>query len=103
LFDSDNDGLNNLAEYRAGTDPWNPYSVLRVDTVGPATGGGLLLRWSSVPGKIYRVTYSPDMQDWFSFGAAGDLTATGPVTAFTDPSASLSSQRFYRISVVPSQ
>jgi hypothetical protein len=94
--------LNNLAEFRAGTDPRNPSSTLRIGTVTPAAGGGLLIRWPAVPGKIYRITYSPDLQEWFSFGPAGDITATGATAEFTDPSASLASRRFYQVSLVPS-
>ena len=54
-----------------------------------------------MPGKTYRVSYSFDLGQWFSFGVAGDLNATGTVLEFTDPSAALPDRRYYRIMVVP--
>lgn len=55
--DPDHDGMNNLQEYLAGTDPNNANSVLRVTgiTRGAATPGSTMLNWSSVPSRYYVV------------------------------------------------
>lgn len=101
LLDTDGDGRDNFAEYLAGSDPRDPSSFFRVGTVETTPSGGFLLRWNSVLGRTYQVSYSNDLMNWFGFGAAGSVTATGPVTEFTDPSASLPERRYYRISIEP--
>lgn len=52
-------------------------------------------------GRVYRVSYSPDLVRWFGFGAAGEVTATAGVSEFTDPTAAASPRRFYQVEVVP--
>lgn len=101
FLDADGDGRNNTAEFMAGTDPQDPSSFLRVTTVEHSPGGPATLHWDAVPGKTYRVTYSPDLLQWFGFGAAGDLTATGPELLFSDPSSPPPTVRWYRIEVLP--
>lgn len=101
LLDTDGDGRNNSVEFLAGTDPRNPSSFFKVESAERTSDGVVVLRWISVPGKTYRVSYSGDLLQWFSFGSQGDLTATDTVTEFSDPSATLPAHRFYRIEVVP--
>jgi hypothetical protein len=64
----------------------------------PAAGGGLTLRWSSVPGKTYSVLRTQDLDEAFR-ELAPAIPATGPVTSFVDPSALGSGPYFYRIRV----
>lgn len=52
--DRDGDGVNNLGEFLAGTDPTQAGSVLRLGGELDAAGG-LLLRWNRVPGRAVRV------------------------------------------------
>lgn len=61
-MDSDGDGVSNLAEYLAGTDPANPFDYLKLNITQALAGqSGLVssnipqLYWFSVPGKTYRV------------------------------------------------
>jgi hypothetical protein len=70
--DSDSDGLCNLGEFRAGTDPTQAASQLRIDEfrlLSPTQG---LLRWQSIPGKPYTVWLggSPVTQPTLSLGSA---------------------------------
>jgi hypothetical protein len=53
-LDADHDGLNNLGEYLAGTDPNDPQSVFKLHT---ATTGldGFSFRYPTVTGRVYRV------------------------------------------------
>jgi len=52
--DPDGDGLTNVQEYLAGTDPLNANSVLRVTRAEP-DADGLRLIWRSEPGRAYAV------------------------------------------------
>ena len=54
-LDPDGDGLDNLHEYIAHTDPRVPQSVLRVTAFQPGTPGNYLLTWQSVAGLNYRI------------------------------------------------
>ncbi|MCW5550529.1 MAG: metallophosphoesterase [Verrucomicrobiae bacterium] len=61
-LDADDDGMTNLQEYHAGTDPQDPAS--RFEILDLELVGNLLLRWSSVPGKSYRVAWSENLFTW---------------------------------------
>lgn len=99
-LDADGDGLSNYQEFLAGTDPQDPSSLLRIAQTTEAPGGGVQIEWTSVIGKTYQVTYSPNLVNWFGFGPTGDLTATSPLTRFVDPSGSFPDRRFYRIELL---
>ncbi|MCI0743849.1 MAG: lamin tail domain-containing protein [Verrucomicrobia subdivision 3 bacterium] len=60
--DADGDGMTNLEEYRAGTDPRDDQSFLGLRIT---RSGGVLLRFNAVSGKSYRVEY----RDSLSTGA----------------------------------
>ena len=51
--DPDGDGMSNLQESVAGTDPFNAASVFRVRSV--VQSSALLLRWPSVAGQRYQI------------------------------------------------
>jgi hypothetical protein len=54
VLDADNDGLSNLGEYLASTDPNDPQSVFKLHTA--STGlDGFSFRYPTVTGRIYRV------------------------------------------------
>ncbi|NNC88978.1 MAG: hypothetical protein HKN82_11020, partial [Akkermansiaceae bacterium] len=99
-LDRDADGQDNLAEFVAGTDPNDPASVLRIGGVAAEPDGSWRLQWASVPGKTYRVSYSPNLSSWFGFGALGDVVATGSTSEFTDPSSPPAAVRYYRVEVI---
>jgi Tol biopolymer transport system component len=75
--DPDGDGMSNLQEFLAGTDPTNPSSVLSLQVTSVTSGGSITLSWPAVPGKIYSVQYTESLgaPDWLN--APGDVTLVG--------------------------
>lgn len=100
--DPDGDGQTNEQEFAAGTDPTNGASGLRLADFSRApTGDSFSLQWQSVAGKTYQVETCTTLaqQDWTSLGSS--VTATGPITATTLPTASGDQKRFFRVKVLP--
>ena len=70
-------------------------------SVPAMTGANLTLSWTSLSGGTYRVQYSADLltTNWNSLG--GDVTAGGSTTSKTDGPPSTTTNRFYRVLVLP--
>jgi hypothetical protein len=83
--DDDGDGRTNLEEFEAGTDPTRAEDIFTIREI-QATGGDLLLKWSSQTGKRYQLqsTENPGQPGaWDNIpgqhsGNDGDLTVTLP-------------------------
>jgi hypothetical protein len=94
--DADGDGLNNLEEFLASTNPFNPGSVLRLEiaaTVSPT--GKVTLQWTRVPGQTYRVQANDDLGNpggWHD--VPGALRVVGTKASWTSAVDEL--HRFYR-------
>jgi hypothetical protein len=65
--DSDGDGASNLEEFRAGTDPTNPASVLKVQI--DLREQGPYVRWNTEPGYVYQLELSTDLKNWIDVGS----------------------------------
>ncbi|MBI4664028.1 MAG: glycoside hydrolase family 9 protein [Verrucomicrobia bacterium] len=65
-----------------------------------ATGSGVTLTWASQPGRIYRVAYKTSVNDASWIDLAGNITATGSKTSWTDRDANKFSQRVYVVYVI---
>jgi hypothetical protein len=96
--DSDGDHLNNWQEWRAGTNPTNTLSVLRMLTATPGESG-ITVQWQSVSGKVYYLERATDLsiQPAFVTVSSNIVGQTG-TTSYLDTSASPEPQ-FYRVGV----
>jgi hypothetical protein len=77
--DSDGDGLSNLQEFLAGTDPTNSASSVRITSM-QAIGNDLRIAWSVVTGKTYAVELATNTVDGSYVNAFANL-ATVAVSA----------------------
>ena len=98
--DFDGDGASDLAEFRAGTNPADGASVLRVLTLQP-TGipSQVTLLWSASPGRRYRVQYLPQIGGAWN-DVTGDLTATGTSASAVVAAPPGNDTGFYRVLLV---
>lgn len=93
--DPDRDGLNNLAEYKAGTNPndfQSQFRFIRITTQGQ----GVLVEWSSVTNRFYSVLRSAELLSGFQT-LAGNRQATPPVNNYLDATATPPGPYFYRL------
>jgi hypothetical protein len=96
--DPDTDGMNNYAEFIAGTNPTNAASVLKMSSVA-RTNNTATVRWLSVNGKRYQLSYSTNLAvGWNNLGSA--VTAAGTNTSVNDPAAT-NTFRSYRVQALP--
>jgi sialidase-1 len=94
--DNDGDGMNNVGEYQAGTDPESSSSLLRATTLAPAPGGWSF-GWQAVPGMTYAIETSADLTNWNS---VGEVLADTSGEVVTIPAASGENCLFFRARVL---
>jgi hypothetical protein len=94
--DADGDGMTNLQEYLAGTDPRDTSSRLQFDAVFPR-GEGLVLRFTASIGKSYSIQSRVAVSDgtWDTCTNIPPPSATGPVEIL-DPAMNATTL-FYRL------
>ena len=93
--DADGDGLSNLAEYLAGTNPTNRLSALAF--VGARKDAAtMVVEWSSVSNRTYSLLRSTNVLAGFAV-LRTNLVATPPQNTFQDTTASGGATYFYRV------
>jgi subtilisin family serine protease len=97
--DPDHDGMSNLAEWLAGTDPTNAASNLRVTVLSATNANAVVLDWTSVAGKTYWLERSTNLLTGFNFTVATNINATAPTNTQTDTTILPGNARFYRVGV----
>lgn len=97
--DSDGDGMSNVHEYLAGTDPLDILDVLKAMAPTEAAGG-VTIRFPTVVGKTYVVEWILNLNDT-SWQTLATVSGTGGELDVTDTGAQANQWRFYRIRLVP--
>ncbi len=95
--DDDGDGMTNVQEFLAGTNPLDANSVLRIDSI-LRTPGGLEIQFPSVSGKTYRIEYSSDLQTWAALPT--NIPGTGGAIRLSIADPSSASWMFYRLELI---
>jgi Tol biopolymer transport system component len=93
--DADGDGMTNLQEFLAGTDPTDPASVLHIQIAPVVSSTNVILSWLAVPGKSYQVQYKDNLSDSLWLNAPGNVSVVGTQAYFTVPADQ--PNRFYRL------
>jgi hypothetical protein len=97
-LDADHDGMTNLQEYLAGTDPQDAAS--RFTNAITRDGGVPSVRFTARAGRGYTVQYSNTLGSWSKLADVAPQAVTAEV-AVADPSAVGQMKRFYRILTPP--
>jgi hypothetical protein len=101
--DLDGDGMSNLQEYLAGTDPTNSASYFHILSIAPQ-GNDLLITWLTVGGMTNAVESAPNPGGSYSnisgniIITGGGLTTTNYLDSGTVTNIPL---QFYRIRLIP--
>ena len=96
--DPDHDGVNNLQEFLAGTDPTNALNSLSLSAIRP-NSSNTVARFLSAPGIVYQVQTRDDLGNDFWTIAEDQILGTGTNVFIVDPNPA-STRRFYRLQVL---
>jgi len=96
--DSDGDGLTDIQEYRAGSNPHDGESVFEALGSQTEQSGDFSAAWPSVSDQKYTVLRTANLMEPFEV-IATDIPATPPINKFTDLTADGAKSYYYRILV----
>ena len=98
--DFDHDGMNNLAEFRAGTSPVSPQSILNAQGM-TLLSGVTWVAYDVVPYRCYRLNVCTNLAvgEWHPLDVVTNFNFAGTVQ-FPDTFLPASTPRFYRLEVV---
>jgi uncharacterized repeat protein (TIGR01451 family) len=98
--DPDGDGVPNLAEYQAGTNPTDPTSAF-VLTEARVSGADVLLRLRTVAGRRYVVEHTSDLDQGLWLPLEISITGTGGIVEVLDAGGGGQGTRLYRVRQAP--
>ena len=96
--DEDEDGLFNIEEFIAGTNPQDENSFFRATDIAAMAGDFVGVIVPSVTGRAYALEYTTNLLDgsWFMVPGQSNVTGTGSLLALTNM---LSDQSIFRLRV----
>ena len=100
--DPDGDGVSNLMEYVIGLDPnWPDLNSVPELGIRSGSEGTVLLTFSGIPDRLYRISWSVDLENWTPLGAVIDTGAEVLPTPYVIMDRELSDRanRYYRLEV----
>ena len=98
--DADADGMTNLQEFRAGTDPKQQASIFRL-TAPTRSGSDFIVSLPSLAGFTYRIEFTDTFTPTSWRPLADQIPGTGSTINVTDPGSAVLAQRFYRAVILP--
>jgi len=96
--DWDKDGMSNLHEYQAGTDPTDPASLLAATGLASLAGAGVVLSWHSASNRMYSIRRSTNLLMGFEQVVAAGIPSSPPINTYT-VALNRTTPSFYRIEV----
>jgi hypothetical protein len=93
--DFDGDGMTNLEEFLAGTDPTDANSVFRIQVSLVLSTNGVVVNWPASPSRNYRVQFKNELAEPEWSAAAGAVVVTGGQGHYGAPAEQVS--RYYRV------
>jgi hypothetical protein len=101
FIDSDNDGMNNWQEWRAGTDPTDSLSLLRMLSPSATNNpSAIVISWQSVPNRTYFLQRSSNANTPITFlTIQSNIIGLVGNTAYEDTNASNRGPFLYRVGV----
>lgn len=96
--DPDHDGMSNLSEYLAGTNPTNANSAFRFTGIQTVSQGGNTVEWSSAPNRTYSLLRSSNLLSGYDIIATG-ISATPPSNIYVDSPPDTTNAYFYRVTI----
>ena len=94
VLDSDGDTLSNRSEFLAGTDPTNPASYLKIDSI--TANSGAMLAFGAISNRTYSVQYSDVVGSGFWFKLT-DIAARSSNRVETIYDSAYATNRIYRL------
>jgi hypothetical protein len=99
--DPDGDRMNNWQEWRAGTDPTNPLSLLKMlRSTATNNPSAIIISWQSVPNRTYFLQRAINLNPPPAFSTIqGNILGLPGTTSYTDTNALGPGPFFYRVGV----
>jgi hypothetical protein len=98
--DADGDGVSNLAEYLAGTNPRDAHSYLSITGIGLGGTNGVQITWGSASNKLYSLQRAVALGGGLGFTTIAEhILSTPPENVYLDATAINSPSLFYRVRV----
>ena len=98
--DADGDGMSNLEEFLADTNPLDLNYSLRITAISIA-GDDVQVSWTTRTGKTYQLQRCPTLGNGNWSNIAVGVSGNGGIVTQSEPGAATNPPSFYRVRLVP--